>query len=399
MKDYFGREIDLNFRALIPMGAVLIKDGMDEFINDPDYIAEVKYDGYRMIGWFEEDKIRYTTRSVAVESIRSGSPMPTERTDNVPHLRDMKHDLYGTIIDGEFYKPGCRSHDITSMIGGLPETSIANQEREGYVHYVIYDILQYKGEDLTGKPLHQRRLYLKEVLDQLYIINENAEFPKGYLIEDYVYLSERVPHENKRTTYEKVVAEGGEGLILKHVDSNYHLGKIDKNGKGVPSKIKASSRNGLKHTPWVKWKKYDTFDCVIMGFEPATIEYKGNELETWKYWEDSDEIKLQFINKYEAYKYATEHGIEIRPITKFHFYGWPGAIQFGQYKDGKLIKVGDTSGISDENRKKFAENPDAYIGKVVEVGAMERIKKTNALREPRFLRFRDDKNDFECVIE
>lgn len=383
----------LNFRPIIPMGAVLIKEGMEKYINDPNYIGEVKYDGFRLLGWFEKDHVRYTTRSVGVESIRAGKPMPTERTNNIPHLRDLKHDLYGTILDGECWKPGCTSHDITSMIGGLPETSIANQEREGWVMYIIYDILQFKGINVEDLPYYKRRELLeKEIYPHL--IKMNPEWA------DYLALSEIVPQKYKITKYEELVAAGGEGMILKHKLSKYYEGKIDKNGKGQPSKVKANKRKGIPHTPWVKWKKKDTFDCVIMGFAPATAEYTGNELATWQYWEAEDGTKLTLNGVDEAVKYQHDYGIPVRPITKFYYYGWPGAIIFGQYdKNGNLVEVGNTSGIPDELRAEFAKDPDKYIGRVIEVEAMERIKKTKALREPRFKRFRDDKNPFECIIE
>jgi len=375
----------LNYRPIIPMGAIPMKEGIEEFVNDPNYIAEVKYDGFRMLCWIDETEVKFTTRSIAIETARAGNPWPTERRDCIPHLRDMQTgDLYGTILDGEIWKEGCTSHDMTSMVGGLPETSIANQEREGYVIYKMYDILQYKGDDVTGWPYHARRKLLEGIYKSLLELNENIVIDSPAmgvtdkaLLKNYISISEQVPHELKETRYQELLANGGEGMILKHKDSQYYIGKIHK-GKGVPSKIKASSRNGLKWSPWIKWKKKETFDCVVMGFSPASREYKGSEpLDNWPYWEDDT------------------------PVTKFHHYKWPGAIIFGQYKDGELIEVGQTSGISDEYRRKFAENPEDYIGKVVLVEAMERIKKTGALREPRFISFRPewDKAASECEME
>lgn len=367
------------------MGAIPMKEGIEEFANNPDYIAEVKYDGFRMLGWIDEGRVRFTTRSVAVESARAGNPWPTERTDNLPHLRDMQTgDLYGTLLDGEIWKLGCTSHDITSMVGGLPENSIANQEAEGYVTYKMYDILQYKGEDVTHLPYWKRRELLEQVYYYLNDINENIVINSpslgldpAALINNYIGISEIVPHDEKESTYTKLITSGGEGMILKHVESTYHIGKIHK-GKGVPSKVKASSRNGLKWSPWVKWKKKDTFDCVVLGFSNPTRVYKGSEpLDNWPYWENGE------------------------PITKRYHNGWPGAIVFGQYHNGELVEVGNTSGITEEWLERFKNNPHDYIGKVIVVEAMERIKKTNALREPRFLYFREswDKSPEECIIE
>jgi ATP-dependent DNA ligase len=375
----------LRWRPIIPMGAIPMKEGIEEFVNNPDYIAEVKYDGFRMLAHIDKGRIRFTTRSVGIESARAGNPWPTERTDNLPHLRDLQTgELYGTILDGEIWKEGCRSHDITSMVGGLPETSIANQEAEGYVTYRIYDILQYKGDDVTDWPFYKRRQLLQHTFRYLQEINENIVINSpalgldyAALVNNYYDLSEQVPHELKEAKYTELLANGGEGMILKHKDSTYHLGKIHK-GKGVPSKVKASSRNGLKWSPWVKWKKKDTFDCVVLGFSPATRLYKGSEpLENWPYWENGE------------------------PVTKRHFHGWPGAIIFGQYHNGELIEVGNTSGITEDWLQRFKDHPNDFIGNVIVVEAMERIPKTNALREPRFLYFREswDKAPNECTIE
>jgi hypothetical protein len=384
-EDYMKYDI-LNFRPLVPMGAVRDDDNLDKYIDDPDYEAEIKYDGYAMIGWFTPTTARFTTRSVEIESFRAGNPVMNERTDHMPHFKNLQHDLYGTIVDGQIWKEGCTSHDITSMIGGLPQTSWENQKREGKVHYIIYDVIQWLGKDVTNEPRWKRRNFARDVVEHLKAFNPE--------VAKYIHFVEIVPHEEKRQRYEEIVAAGGEGLVLKHIESKYYEGKIN-NGKGVPAKHKASKSKGIPYTPWVKWKKYDTFDCVVLGFNPAEMKYTGKEIETWPYWQN--QITGE---KFIRHDYA-EHPIfdtDI-PITKGHYYGWPGSIIFGQYSDGEMIEVGNTSGISEHWKEIFKSESDLYIGRVVEVGAMERIKKTGALREPRFIRFRDDKNDFECVIE
>jgi ATP-dependent DNA ligase len=400
----------LNFRPLIPMGA--IKPSVDELleaIENPDYIAEVKYDGYRMPGWLDKE-IRFTTRSIAIETARNGDPWPTERTANLPHLTCLKHRISGTIPDGEIWKPGCRSHDITSMIGGLADTSLANQIEKGFTHYMMYDLIQYKGKEIKDVIYSERRKYLEEIYHDLLYLNRDwyFEHPKtGEIlckdIKDYLHISEIVPFEGRKEKYIEIVENGGEGLILKHKDSLYHEGKIS-NGKGVPAKVKANKKKGIPFTPWIKWKKNDTFDCIITGFEPATIDYSGNDRGTCQYWMETNTGKKVEVDWDDSNDMSMMNDPEANfiPITKFHFYGWIGSIKFGQYdKAGNLIEVGYTSGITDEVRKDFSENPEKYIGRVCIVEAMERIKKTQALREPRFkgLRMEGDKNPNECIIE
>ncbi|GEM_PF-2229217 len=400
-------EVDiLNFRPLIPMGAVKPKnyDELVQYIEDPDYIREIKYDGYRMPSWFS-NIIRFTTRSIAIETARNGSPWPTERTDNIPHLKILKHNFNGTIPDGEIWKPGCRSHDITSMIGGLPETSLANQIEKGFVHYMMYDMIQYKGTDFRRVQYHERRRILEDFYQEMLYMNRDWYFEhpvtKEILckdIKDFFHISEIVPFEGSKERWEQIVADGGEGMILKHKNSLYYEGEI-RDGKGHPSKVRANKKKGILFIPWLKWKKGDTFDVVITGFKPAEVDYTGKDITSWSYWMTDDGHKFTATGLEQATDRGMSDGMQVKPITKFHYYGWIGSVSFGQYKDGELVEVGYTSGIKDEMRQEFTENQDKYKGMVAEVFAMEQVPKTGALREPRFIRIRDDKNAFECVIE
>jgi ATP-dependent DNA ligase len=78
------------------------------------------------------------------------------------------------------------------------------------------------------------------------------------------------------------------------------------------------------------------------------------------------------------------------------YYGQIGAVVYGQYKDGKLIEIGQCSGMSDSVRLHMTNNPDYYLGEVMEVEATERNEVSGALIEPRFKRLRDDKKQEEC---
>lgn len=76
--------------------------------------------------------------------------------------------------------------------------------------------------------------------------------------------------------------------------------------------------------------------------------------------------------------------------------------EFSRIQDvmgGAIINVGDKnkpiyveigSGWSDDLRKKMWENPDDYIGKIIQVSYQE-VTKAGSLRFPTFMRFRDDK--------
>jgi ATP-dependent DNA ligase len=54
--------------------------------------------------------------------------------------------------------------------------------------------------------------------------------------------------------------------------------------------------------------------------------------------------------------------------------------------------------MTESLREELSVNPDKYIGKVIEIDAMERTK-DKALRQPVFVRFRSDKLPEECRYE
>ena len=140
---------------------------------------------------------------------------------------------------------------------------------------------------------------------------------------------------------ERILSEGGEGIILKDTTAIY----------GEPKK-------------WVKVKKEINADVVIMGYE------------------DAKEISTKSDGTVS--------------VTKYHLQGWIGAIIFGQYKDGTLVEMGRTSGFDDETRMLLSEHKKKYLGKVIEIKANER-EPEGAFRHPQFKQFRFDKEAKDCV--
>lgn len=101
---------------------------------------------------------------------------------------------------------------------------------------------------------------------------------------------------------------------------------------------------------WYKAKKSATFDCVVMGFSLGKGKYNKQI----------------------------------------------GAIRFGQYHNGKLVELGQASGMTDADRTLMSKFPDRYIGKVVTIKGMERLK-SGAIRHPIFGGLRSDKKPNECI--
>jgi len=157
-----------------------------------------------------------------------------------------------------------------------------------------------------------------------------------------------------QTLYANVIANGGEGIILKDRRAKYrHDGKNDNRSKA-----------------WLKVKRDDTADCVVMGVQTGN----GKTADTF------------------------------------------GALIIGQYVNGELVEVGRASGMTNAERriligivnhiqtwKYSALMGDKSVQRlieprlVVEVEFMERTDK-GRLRHPRYLRMRSDKEPCECTI-
>jgi ATP-dependent DNA ligase len=129
---------------------------------------------------------------------------------------------------------------------------------------------------------------------------------------------------------------------------------------------------------WMKIKQEDDVDLIVIGFEPAKVNYTGKELETWPYW-----MEINGENK---------------PVTKFHYNGWIGSIVFGAYVNGVMTRICTASGFPEDIRRDMTENPDKYLNKVARVSFMEKTD-DGFPRHPVFKNMHEDKQPEECEWE
>lgn len=310
---------------------------LDEWFEDPAYVAEPKIDGchyFNQAGQFLSTKV----------SKRTGNLV--DKTENFPHLVEgfLRADLGQTVLDGEIYYPNDhKSYGATKVTGCLGPEAVRRQEQEGWIHYCIFDVLRDPdGNWLFNLPWYKRR----ELMEQI-----GAELSKHCEYYEVV----PVKRNRKRQFLEKVLNQGGEGIVLKYTKSIYVPGKRPINN-------------------WIKIKTGIEDDVVILGFDPPERLYTGKDFETWPYWENGE------------------------PVTRSYYNGWIGSIAFGKYDDeGQLIFLGSCTGITDSMREEFTNNQNEYIGQVMQIKAME-YTEDGRYRHPNFVRIHPDKNPHECVI-
>ena len=218
-------------------------EGMACWEMEPDWIAEIennsmlavqqKFDGFRETVYFEEDG-----------RIRVMSGTETDHSQGLPHLTErIIPELAGTILDTEGMGPTHRIESAKSVFGSGPEASRAWQEANGRGYLVAFDCMRFRGEDITQKPLRERLEYLTEVIGILEVCGI-----------DTIHQIRTVTN-GKREHYDAVVERGGEGIVVKDLDSLYDAG----------------SRNKA----WTKVKPVRTWDVVIVGFTPGQGKFEG----------------------------------------------------------------------------------------------------------------------------
>lgn len=206
--------------------------------TDPEWVCEEKFDGDRRIAQFVGPlAVRYTGSKESVDGTGF-----VEKTGNLPHL-NVVLGLEGTVLDGEIVAPfakdlpGGKSKYVTAIMGSKPERAVQLQKQHGWLEYMVFDCLFYKGRDIRGRNLHERRALASRVV---------RKWSNWY--------AKMVPQESPpKDLLKRVLAQGGEGVILKHRSHTYGDEKL-----------------------WVKVKGEWTADVVVMGFEPGAGKYKGS---------------------------------------------------------------------------------------------------------------------------
>jgi DNA ligase D-like protein (predicted ligase) len=200
--------------------------------EDPQWVWEIKLDGYRAISVKSGSDVRLFSRQK--KSLNTQFPYIVEGLADLPAE---------TVVDGEL---------IAIDDSGRPDFNLLQNFRSeaSRIHYYVFDLLCCNSRDLTRLPLIERRTLLKSLV---------AIRDRRIRISDYV---EAAPNDLVFAARE----QGLEGVIGKRKDSFYQPGK----------------RTGA----WIKYRVNRGQELVIGGYVPGTHGldsivvgyYKGEEL-------------------------------------------------------------------------------------------------------------------------
>ena len=183
----------------------------------PQWVHEIKWDGYRVSASVESGKVIVRTRS------------GHDWTARFPTIADALANLKvrSAVIDGEAVILDERGRSSFSELQ-------ADLDRHGSRRAVLYafDLLFLDGEDQRGRPLEARRAALGSILR------------KG----SAVLMSEDIVGSGAEL-FELAKTHELEGIVSKRIDKPYRSGR---------------------RTEWLKTKCVETDTFVIIGFQPGT---------------------------------------------------------------------------------------------------------------------------------
>jgi len=187
------------------------------------YIFELKLDGIRSIIYLDQAGVEI--RNKRNEHLNATYPELTKI-----HRQIKKR----CILDGEIFcmkngKPDFSEVQRRSLMSNAVKIQVAMNKLP--VSFTAYDILYVGNEQITNKPLMERKAILQEIVTE----NERISVSR--------YVS-----NNGIDLYNLTVEKGLEGIVAKKKDSKYYIGKTTKE--------------------WIKIKNLQDDDFVICGYIP-----------------------------------------------------------------------------------------------------------------------------------
>ena len=198
--------------AVIPMLATAAEKPFDH----PDWIFEVKWDGYRAVAEIRDEDVSLYSRNLISFNKKF-----------FPILEALRKFGFDAVLDGEI---------VVVDDQGRPDFQALQHYQDsgsGHLLYYVFDLLYFRGHDLTNLPLLRRKELLKKILPSV---------PK-------IRFSDHVAKEGV-LFYQVTKEKGLEGIIAKNSQSVYETGR--------------------RSRQWLKVKTRLTQDAVIAGFtEPG----------------------------------------------------------------------------------------------------------------------------------
>jgi bifunctional non-homologous end joining protein LigD len=220
-----------------PMLATLV----DEVPTGPNWLFEVKWDGYRALGYVRGGEAELLSRK--------GNDL-SGRFPDVARALPKALKSPSAVVDGEICALDEQGRpSFSAMQQGKPGTAIV---------YEVFDLFELDGEPLVDLPLSERRARLEQLLDRRHTT---------------VRLSEAF--EDGRALFAAAREQRLEGVIAKRADSPYRQGKRTREWL----KIKTHGRQEFVIAGYTKGqgRRSGRFGSLVLGvWRGGELSYVGN---------------------------------------------------------------------------------------------------------------------------
>jgi len=331
----------------------------DKPFNNKDWIFEIKWDGVRAITLVDR-----LTKTCTIKS-RRGDTI----TQRYPELENtlksaLKENMfkYFVILDGEIVildnegYPDFQNHQKRMNIDSIKSIEILSELYPAV--YYVFDILYLDNNNLMQLPFAERRKILVDLIRK-----ENSKIRVSDFVEEFGI-----------DVFETVRRMNLEGIVGKHRNSKYH--------------------SGIRSRDWLKIKNIKTQDCIVIGFTRGEGNRKnyfgslllaaiGNTLNNPRTNTNNNNVnsnnnisKLRFIGH-------TGSGFSFESLSIIH-------------KRLREIEIPScpVDSIPYLNRETVWVRPIT----VIEV-KFNNWTNNKIMRTPIFLRIREDKPPYQCIIE
>lgn len=249
---------------------------IESIMQDPkhEYIASEKFDGEAAMIFYQNNTCTILSR------------LNHEFTDKVPHLvqevcEKCPNDsifLAELCINDGSNQPARQersSCDVSSILRSYPERAIRLQATRGLLVGMVFDCIRWNGTDLMNEP-YEKRIKVAQGIDWTYF------HPTTWVMDHFSSFLERI------------LSEGGEGIVLVHRAYPYSPGK---------------------RTAWKTLKmkrRTEPYELRVIRTESYKRVYKGKCLDSWKYWEGDTPVTRGWYNKWAASIICDMNGTELR---------------------------------------------------------------------------------------
>jgi hypothetical protein len=297
--------------------------------RNPDWVAQEKINGVRAILVFKQGLgVFCHSRTVSARSYRR-----VELTDRLPFASFKPG--FDAIVDCEIAADKTNLQTTVSFLRAAARGQPLQLKPGKFLKFYVFDAIRWGGYDLRLRPLCERLMFLRDFQEAIVAAGLGQYFE---ILPTYL--------KDKEDVFERLVAAGAEGLVLKNL--NYHY----------------ESSTSRSRFGWIKVKRQVEIDGYVSGFGRGK---KGSEYENHV--------------AYLEFSVLTDRG----PVVIAHVSSLPWFYR-------KEVNVYDRN--TDTVKLKMSE-----YGKVAHLVGMELSRKARRLTHARISYWRSDLKQEACTYQ